>query len=49
MWDEITYLSLNFNGLKIEVWEWISNFIQAILYNGRDVDKGGPGYLIAFK
>ena len=28
MWDEITYPFSNFNGSTIEVWEWISNFIQ---------------------
>ena len=28
MWDEITYLSPYFNGATVEVWEWISNFIQ---------------------
>ena len=28
VWDEITYLFLNFNGCTVEVWEWISsNFI----------------------
>ena len=27
VWDEITYLSPNFNGATIGVWEWISNFI----------------------
>ena len=27
MWDEITCPSSNFNGVAIEVWEWISKFI----------------------
>ena len=27
VWDEITYLFLNFNGATVEVYEWISNFI----------------------
>ena len=26
-WDEITYPFLNFNGVTVEVWEWISNSI----------------------
>ena len=26
-WDEITYSFPNFNGVAVEVWEWISNFI----------------------
>ena len=30
MWDEITYPFPNFNGVTIEVWEWISNFIPHI-------------------
>ena len=28
MWYEITYPIPNFNGVAIEVWEWISNFIS---------------------
>ena len=37
MWVEITYLFPNFNGVTIEVWEWISNLIpycimDAIIY-----------------
>ena len=28
MWDEITYPFLNFNGCTVEVYKWISNFIQ---------------------
>ena len=28
VWDENTYLFLNFNGYTVEVWECISNFIQ---------------------
>ena len=28
--DEVTYPFPNFNGAAIEVWEWISNFIQHI-------------------
>ena len=31
VWDEITYLFLNFNGCTIEVQEGISNFIQHII------------------
>ena len=27
VWNEITYLFVNFNDATIEVWEWISNFI----------------------
>ena len=27
VWDESTYLFLNFNGATVEVYEWISNFI----------------------
>ena len=27
MWDEITYPFPNFNGVTVEVWEWISNVI----------------------
>ena len=27
MWDEIAYLFPNLNGVPVEVWEWISNFI----------------------
>ena len=30
VWDEITYPFPKFNGITVEVWEWISNFI----YNG---------------
>ena len=41
MCDEITYLSPNFNGSTVEVWEWISDFIphiimDAIAYSYRD-------------
>ena len=28
MWDEVAYPLPNFNGATVEVWEWISNFIQ---------------------
>ena len=28
VWDEITYPFPNFNGFTVEVWEWVSNFIQ---------------------
>ena len=31
VWDEITYPFLNFNGCPVEVWEWISNFIQIFI------------------
>ena len=27
MWDEITYIFPNYNGLTVEVWEWIRDFI----------------------
>ena len=27
LWDEITHSSWNFNGLTVEIWVWISNFI----------------------
>ena len=28
VYDEITYPFPNFNGIAIEVWEWINNFLQ---------------------
>ena len=28
MWDEITYAFSTFNGVAVEVWEWISNSIS---------------------
>ena len=28
LWDEISYPFPNFNGVTVEVWEWISNFID---------------------
>ena len=31
VYDEITYLFSNFNGLTIEVREWIGNFITHIM------------------
>ena len=31
MWGEITYPFPNFNGVAIEVWEWISNFISHLI------------------
>ena len=31
VWDEITYPFPNFNGVTVEVWEWISNFIPCFL------------------
>ena len=27
VWDEITYPFPNFNGVTVEVWEWISDVI----------------------
>ena len=27
MWDEITNQFPNFNGVNVEVWEWMNNFI----------------------
>ena len=27
-WDKISYSFPNFNGAAVEIWEWISNFIQ---------------------
>ena len=27
VWNQITYLFLNFNGATVEVYEWISNYI----------------------
>ena len=32
VWDEITYPFLNFNGSTVEVWEWLSNFIQPFIW-----------------
>ena len=33
VWDEISYPIPNFNGITIEAWEWISNFIsQCTMY-----------------
>ena len=31
LWNEITYPFPNFNGVTIEVWEWISNLIPHII------------------
>ena len=31
MWDEIIYPFTNFNGYTVEVWEWVSNFIQQFI------------------
>ena len=31
VWDEIAYPFQNFNGVTVEVWEWISNFIPHII------------------
>ena len=31
MWDETAYPFPNFNGVTVEVWEWISNFILHII------------------
>ena len=31
MWDELTYISLNFNDATVEVWEFISNYIPHIM------------------
>ena len=31
VWDEITYPFPNFNGCIMEVWEWVSNFIQQFI------------------
>ena len=28
VWDEITYPFPNFNGATVEVWEWISSFMD---------------------
>ena len=28
VWDEITYQFPNLNGAVVDVWEWMSNFIQ---------------------
>ena len=33
VWDEITYPYLNFNGVSVEVYEWISNFIPHFKVN----------------
>ena len=32
VWDEITYPFPNFNGVTVEVWEWISNFIPHFIW-----------------
>ena len=32
VWDEITYSLSNFNGSTFQVWEWISNSSQFIIY-----------------
>ena len=34
MWYEITYPFPNFNGVNVEVWEWISNFIPHFTGHG---------------
>ena len=31
MWDEITYQICKFNGVAVDVWEWISNFIPQFI------------------
>ena len=31
VWDEITYPFPNFNGVNVEVWEWIFNFITTFV------------------
>ena len=31
VWDEIAYSSPNFVDCTVELWEWISNFIQHII------------------
>ena len=36
--DDITYQFLNFNGCTIEIWEYISNFIQLFI---TDVIRAG--------
>ena len=43
MQDEIIYLFSNFNGIAVEFWEWISNFIpyftgHVITYPLRDTN-----------
>ena len=53
MWDEITYPFPNFNGVTLEVWEWISNFIPCFImdvimcpcwdWSQTMVVKGAPG------
>ena len=31
VWDEIIHSFVNFNGVTVEVWEWISDFIHMLL------------------
>ena len=44
--DEITYPFPNFNGCTIEVWKWISNFIQHFIM-GIITYKVGPVHYIS--
>ena len=30
-WDEITDPFPNFNGVTVEVWDWISNFVRLFI------------------
>ena len=30
VWDEIAYQFPNFNGVAVEVWEWMKNFIPHV-------------------
>ena len=54
MWNENTYPFANFNGVTVEVWEWIRNFIpHSILYvitypcpNG--TRKHGPSFVSTY-
>ena len=32
VWSEITYPFPNFNGITVEIWEWISNFIPTLYW-----------------
>ena len=49
MWDEITYPFSNFNGVTIEVWEQVSNFIPCDYLKSIHVSKRGPWYSVWFK
>ena len=45
MWDEITHPFPNFNGVTVEVWQWISNSIlisEHVIIAGFKVNKMGP-------